>query len=800
MGFQIRHASSKLAFLLALVLQPWCMRASGQTQITIRADSQQAIGGVSQLDRAQFFPYVATTVPSKNTNLGNLVEEIWSSDGLNTSTGRIHSELASFISTGLPEDPNEPGFYDETALRAELQGDYRNDVLNNNRWEPIREQENPILVISGRNGGQWPDFLDGGGPMPTSYEGYADFMNVYYDEVVYGPNAFMPVDSSRFHFEIVNEPQWTSVPWPDVIDLHETVTEQIKEQYPQASIGGASCCGLFNSTNNGWDMAKQLLDDMASWQTPSGTPVNLDFFSIHVYERYDVENDGSYAQATFYSPGHLSGMMDLYESYTAENFGSPIPLSFTEYGSYNQGNDSGSYGSYPRDLQQWDLVRDVREKLMVLIQRPDRILNAVPFVRPKAWQSGFPTHPDGDNVFWEQDANGDWQETIVASMYRMFAPIEGEYLDVASDNVDVQTVAFRDDNKVYLMLNNLEKTSESVNLSTLLPSGSSVTGASIDRIHRTTGVNTFEQGLDVTSSWQNLTLAPEEGAVLTLTLSGPSLYDLAVDKRTFYGDAVDTPLNISGGRSKTVNIGADLEDALTAKVRVSYNREDVAATPGESFFIFLNNNVLLVPTGTHEFDDNDQDVISREVEVPLNFLIDGNNELVADFVGDGGYLISAVLEVTRSIGDFNGSGAFDGEDLSLLADQFGAVSPGSKYDLAGDDVVVDMSDINHWLAQLRGTTAGLGDFDLDDDIDDDDLAIWSANYGSGTHYGQGDFDFDGDVDGLDFLGLQRAFSSYLTASAVTAGSTGLAVPEPTTIMLLLLASGGGILCRTHRRT
>jgi len=81
-----------------------------------------------------------------------------------------------------------------------------------------------------------------------------------------------------------------------------------------------------------------------------------------------------------------------------------------------------------------------------------------------------------------------------------------------------------------------------------------------------------------------------------------------------------------------------------------------------------------------------------------------------------------------------------------------------------------------------------GDFDLDGDVDDDDLTKWQSDYAVDD---ESDADEDGDSDGFDFLAWQRnaAVSSTL-ASQVDA------VPEPASAALLLL----GILTLRDRRT
>jgi hypothetical protein len=86
------------------------------------------------------------------------------------------------------------------------------------------------------------------------------------------------------------------------------------------------------------------------------------------------------------------------------------------------------------------------------------------------------------------------------------------------------------------------------------------------------------------------------------------------------------------------------------------------------------------------------------------------------------------------------------------------------------------------------------DFDFDTDVDLDDLAIWQANFGTGTLHVQGDADLDGDVDGQDFLQWQQEVASIIgTGSGAGANLLAISsVPEPATGVLLLGAVAGAI--------
>ena len=70
-----------------------------------------------------------------------------------------------------------------------------------------------------------------------------------------------------------------------------------------------------------------------------------------------------------------------------------------------------------------------------------------------------------------------------------------------------------------------------------------------------------------------------------------------------------------------------------------------------------------------------------------------------------------------------------------------------------------------------------GDFDVDGDTDDVDLALWSSGFGTqlGAQLIDGDDNVDGAVDGSDFLRCQQ---NYQPSSPLAA------VPEPSSWVLL----------------
>ena len=72
------------------------------------------------------------------------------------------------------------------------------------------------------------------------------------------------------------------------------------------------------------------------------------------------------------------------------------------------------------------------------------------------------------------------------------------------------------------------------------------------------------------------------------------------------------------------------------------------------------------------------------------------------------------------------------------------------------------------------------DFNFSRSVDSDDRYIWEAGFNSaGTSHAEGDANGDGAVTGLDFLRWQQEYTGALSTLA--------AVPEPTTLALLLIS-------------
>lgn len=98
-------------------------------------------------------------------------------------------------------------------------------------------------------------------------------------------------------------------------------------------------------------------------------------------------------------------------------------------------------------------------------------------------------------------------------------------------------------------------------------------------------------------------------------------------------------------------------------------------------------------------------------------------------------------------------------------------SPGVLGDQHPDDISI------RWGITLSAVDALPGDFDDDDDIDENDLAMWGPGFGVAD---AADTNWDGDSDGADLLTLQRVAGTSLNPAAANAGDDADEGPPGTT--------------------
>jgi hypothetical protein len=134
-------------------------------------------------------------------------------------------------------------------------------------------------------------------------------------------------------------------------------------------------------------------------------------------------------------------------------------------------------------------------------------------------------------------------------------------------------------------------------------------------------------------------------------------------------------------------------------------------------------------------------------------------------------------------GDFDLDSDVDADDIDLLFNNFGNAS----YDLTADGVTNNL-DAFHLIRVILGTE--YGDADLDGDVDVDDFNRLALGYGTSAGWAGGDFTGNDIVDGSDLDTLTQYFGFQAPAGSLT-------IPEPASAAAITLLALLGVRVRRY---
>lgn len=151
--------------------------------------------------------------------------------------------------------------------------------------------------------------------------------------------------------------------------------------------------------------------------------------------------------------------------------------------------------------------------------------------------------------------------------------------------------------------------------------------------------------------------------------------------------------------------------------------------------------------------------------------------------------IQIVEAILNAIGDYNGNGARDSDDIDILSEAIRNNDMDSKFDVNGDGNV-DGADRTEWVEVLTNTHFGDSNFDGEFSSSDFVAVFGAAKYETGetAGWGQGDWNGDGTFNSSDFVAV---FSAAGYETGPRAGGL-QSVPEPSSIVLILLGISGGL--------
>ena len=162
--------------------------------------------------------------------------------------------------------------------------------------------------------------------------------------------------------------------------------------------------------------------------------------------------------------------------------------------------------------------------------------------------------------------------------------------------------------------------------------------------------------------------------------------------------------------------------------------------------------------------------------------VGANGEMSLTIANENGTANTLSIDLATTFPGFDGLPADTDGDLLLGRHNVSLFSDPRTFLGLIDEVQITSGIVSDALrlGALPGDNFQLGDFDRDNDIDGDDLAIWQSFYGtpSDARLYEGDADLDMGVDAFDFLVWQRNFTGSLLVNSATS------VPEPSSLVLL----------------
>jgi hypothetical protein len=368
----------------------------------------------------------------------------------------------------------------------------------------------------------------------------------------------------------------------------------------------------------------------------------MDAFSTHIYD--GVNQIG---QDTKRSGSNMEAVLDLIESYSFQKWGAIKPHVISEFG--------GIAGSTYSDINNVQSIRSQNAMLFGLLERQDVTELTIPFTTGKStWHITeannylpykavlFKPVPFGVPL----DQVKSWEYTDRIYFYELWKNVSGDRIELNSTNPDIQVQGFRDGNKLYVALNNLDDFDRSISLQL-----QSVTGATLNDVRIKSLIINPNEEAQFTD--QTTTVLPEsyylkanETIVLEYTYNTDFNYENAlISKRHYNNESTVKPITANSSMTYTFS-NIPTSSIATATLRMSIGRtHDRSKSPT----VLINGQTLSVPANWKGYDQTNRDDFFGmiEIDVPVES-IQASNTVSLTFPDSGGHLSSLVLITQRN--------------------------------------------------------------------------------------------------------------------------------------------------------
>ncbi len=283
----------------------------------------------------------------------------------------------------------------------------------------------------------------------------------------------------------------------------------------------------------------------------------MDFYSIHIYDGKNVTGE-----ETFRSGSNADALIDLIEGYCSIKFGERRPIVISEHGLTYPGMKDQPYS----EQSNWAILRSANHQTIQFISRGDNVENCVPFLTAKAtWITGPNPYPW---VTSRKNEKGKWVWTHLIKYFELWRDVKGDFYDITSSEVDLQTLAIADGRTAYIILNSFDDVE--VDLSMV-----EIPGA---KINKCTKRSLFHDQNDVpvlseekfAIGEDKLTLGNGETVILEVKYNKAIAASNKLRRERFYASSYLKP--IVEGETNTFDLVIDEGDIERAELKVAFAR------------------------------------------------------------------------------------------------------------------------------------------------------------------------------------------------------------------------------------
>lgn len=569
------------------------------TSVKLNLDPSKllSINGHTRLDRSKWFRYYG-----RPTSLPAAMEQ-WAIER-NFYPGRQIFKIAPSLERGygnpkkiiLTEDPDKPGH-----PHPEFEGKLKPDAFNNIDHNYPKDYKFAMCFD------EWPSFQSHptygrGTPRIEFFNQAAQLAATYLKKQIEcsGRTAtWWEVKNEStikaewfYHFTRNNGQPVDS--WKHLADFHNLVADAVHQSSPEVKIGGPASAWMQLQTDHFglWKKQARFMDL---------TKDHLDFYSHHFYE--DPQTLGAERRLPSDYDGHLLGrleaLLDMFQAH-GEVTNNLKPMIISEYGTLNKGISESDY---------WKRLRTYSAYLTRLMQRPDQLDLAVPFIfLASPWDptSGQATFVPNHKKRYSNNLS-DYKLTACRHFFNLWRDFRGQYLYFPSPHRYLETVAVREGKTIYLALSNMSCDRLNIELGSILKD-SDIESISQRRVYRLDGKIHYEDSSPATLS--EIPLEAEETSVVIIHLKNNLPLNQALTLTKYFASNVaesidaETVIVIKVPQEKlscehaTLQIGLHCSDGLVPSIAVIFNgiKFNVSTEYATHYSEFFSTLKISVPT------------------------------------------------------------------------------------------------------------------------------------------------------------------------------------------------------------